>query len=299
MTQTLNYLPRHTTISPKVFYLLVFFAAVVLAMVIKVFGNTLLKDLPITVANVWASQQCVGNQAVLRVSFALVLFFLTTLVVSVMTIFNGKYMILQVLYLIVLFILSFLLSNDFYNTYSSIARFISGLFLMIQLIDLIDLMYKCNDRWVEKDDKRYYAAILMLSAVFLIGSIAAWGFFFVMFAAGPDCDLERFFIVFTIIPRVGFTAFSISDWAAKGALLPSAALTAYSTFLLSSALRNDPAAQCNGGSATNHDFWQIGIGMVVTAGAVTFSGWSVSTGTVFVDTELENLKSKADKLQEI
>jgi hypothetical protein len=282
---------KDSTRAPRVFYLLLLFGAVVMAMLLKAPQFSGLTQVFVT--NLCQQASCVGNQAALRISFALVLFFMTTLIASFFTIYNGKFLVLQVLYFLGLLAIAFVLGQDFYIAYSNMSRFASGLFLMIQLIDLIDFMYKWNDKWVEKDNKWFYGGILAVSAVFIIASIVAWAEFFNFFAQDPTCDLERFFIVFTIILCVGFTVLSISDLAAKGALLPSAALTGYSTFLLFSALRNDPATQCNTGTATDpNNYGQLVIGMVITAGAVTFSGWSLSTGTVFVDTEVEKLKNE-------
>jgi len=198
-------------------------------------------------------------------------------------------------YYVLLIVLAFVLPNTFYSGYANAARVGSVLFLILQMFVIIDFTYRWNGSWVtkaedqERDGKengarKWYASILIVSALMIMMSIAGWGLMYKFLAASDSCSAERFAISFTLILCVAFTILSVSGVAEYGALLPSAAMTLYCTYLLFTGLKNNPNSTCNlytMGTTTSasSDPLQIVIGLGFAAISITYSCYSLASDT--------------------
>lgn len=127
--------------------------------------------------------------------------------------------------------------NSYYNSTSaeSISKFGSGLFLLVQVVLLLDFVHGWNENWVAKDEQFWlvacccyflyllglplvfffvlfilfcrcrYMALLVVSVVCYIATFCFSGLLFHWFTpSGHDCGLNLFFIVFTLILVFGF-----------------------------------------------------------------------------------------------
>jgi len=203
---------------------------------------------------------------------------------SLGTVKTGKFFGFQVILLAALMVMSFFLQNSVFVVWAGIARFLSSIFLVIQLMLIIDFAYNWNEAWVAKDKKEYYAAILGVSVVMIITSVVFWGLFYKWFGNNSSCDLEKFFISFTIILCVGTILLAISAFVEKGGILPSAFVALYSTYLLFVALKNDNNGTCNSFLDTSATLSTSAIlGLMIAAGSIVYSTWSIGTSNALVE----------------
>jgi predicted nucleic acid-binding Zn ribbon protein len=203
--------------------------------------------------------------------------------------------ILKGVYYFLLIILSFVLPNTFYTGYANAARIGSVMFLILQMFVIIDFTYRWNGSWVaraedqERDGKamgakKWYCFILTACGFLIFGSIVGWGLMYKFLAGADSCSVERFIISFTLILCVGFTILSVSGIAEFGALLPSAALMFYCTYLIFTGLKSNPNTTCNlyslgtTTSATS-DPLQIAVGLGFAAISITYSCYSLASDT--------------------
>lgn len=190
-------------------------------------------------------EQCVGNAVVYRVSFSLAVFYfamalLTTVVPSTHT----RGWVVKVVSLVALMFGTFYISNDFFFAYSSAARWLSALFLVVQLIALIDMAYTLNERWVDAEAER---SVLGLSCALYVASALGVVVFFWHYS----CGLDLFFSFVTLIAICVFSYLSIVT--EHGAILPSAMVAAYVTFLCWSALESNPDGHTCRGRVSGED----------------------------------------------
>jgi hypothetical protein len=192
-----------------------------------------------------------------------------------------------------LIVVAFLIPNSFYVAYANVARAGSVLFIILQMILIIDFTYRWNESWAtkaleseksenESESKKWYGAILGVCAFMWIASIVGWALMYNYLASGSSCGTEKFAISLTLVLCAGFTLISISGYVEYGALLPSSAITLYCTFLLFTGLKNNPNTTCNQyslGTTTfsDSDPLQITLGLLFAALSITYSCYSMSS----------------------
>ncbi|KAL2580018.1 hypothetical protein AAZV13_15G095800 [Glycine max] len=132
-----------------------------------------------------------------------------------------------------------------------IAKFGAGLFLLIQVIILLDFTHTWNDAWVEKDEQKWYIALLAVSVGCYIAAFTGSGILFFWFnPSGYDCSLNIFFFVMTMILAFVFAIIALhpqssshtcllpsnicrNDYKVNGSLLPSAVISLYCAYVCS------------------------------------------------------------------
>ncbi|KAM3701811.1 hypothetical protein ACJW31_05G203300 [Castanea mollissima] len=195
------------------------------------------------------------TDAVLRVSLGNFLFFtiLAVIMVGVKnqkdprdSLHHGGWM-MKVISWCILVILMFFLPNEIISFYESISKFGSGLFLLVQVVLLLDFVHGWNDKWVGFDEQFWYIALFVVSLVCYVGTFVFSGFLFYWFTpSGQDCGLNTFFIVMTLIFAFLFAIVALHP-AVNGSILPSSVLSLYCIYLCYSALASEPREyECNG-----------------------------------------------------
>ncbi|KAL0425175.1 UNVERIFIED_CONTAM: Serine incorporator 3 [Sesamum radiatum] len=80
------------------------------------------------------------------------------------------------------------------------SKFGSGLFLLVQVVLLLDFIHGWNEKWVGYDEQFWYIALLVVSLICYVATFSFSGLLFYLFApSGHDCGLNTFFIVMTLI----------------------------------------------------------------------------------------------------
>ncbi|MQL73794.1 hypothetical protein Taro_006184 [Colocasia esculenta] len=193
---------------------------------------------------------------------------------------------------VLLIVLMFFLPNvviTAYGKYSptqeTLSKFGSGLFLLVQVILLLDFTHTWNDAWVEKDEQKWYIALLVVSVVCYLATYSFSGVLFIWFnPSGHDCGLNVFFIVMTMILAFVFTVVALHPQV-NGSLLPASVISVYCAYLCYSGLSSEPRDyECNGlhkhskGVSTG----TLILGMLTTVLSVLYSAVRAGSSTTFL-----------------
>ncbi|XP_038994304.1 probable serine incorporator [Hibiscus syriacus] len=119
------------------------------------------------------NRECFETDAVLRVSLGNFLFFtiLSFLMIGVKKhkdprdgLHHGGWM-MKIFCWFILVILMFFVPNEIINFYEMISKFGSRLFLLVQVVLLLDFVHGWNDKWVGYDEQFWYIALFVVSLV--------------------------------------------------------------------------------------------------------------------------------------
>jgi hypothetical protein len=120
------------------------------------------------------------------------------------------------------------------------------LFILIQLILLIDLAHSWNESWVEKFEegqKEYYYGLLIFTGVFYLFALVIAILGYVFYASNAGCGLHIFFITFNLILCTIATVISIlpkvQEHNSTSGILQSSFVTLYVMYLTWSAMTNN------------------------------------------------------------
>jgi len=265
----------HTSVGVRVAYAIIFVLFVVLAWVIRDFGYQLLSHISV-LSSECPTERCYGSQGVLRISFALFLFYIGMSIALIghkkhdQTYFRTRLQdgmwYAKIPVLVVLMVVSLFLPNALMTVYGYAAAVGATFFLFVQIVLLIDFAYDSNDRWVEKE---HYKRILALAIFMYVSSAVGIVLMYVWFS---QCGLNIFFITFTVVVCIIFSLLSIRENVERGALLTSAVVTGYCTYVLFSAISSSTDTTCNPFSPASHTaVWLLVIGVVI---AIVSIGWS-------------------------
>ena len=76
------------------------------------------------------------------------------------------------------------------------------MFILVQLILIIDFVHSWNEKWVEKfedGNKEYYYGLLICTGFFYVCALVVAVLGYVFYASHSGCGLHIFFITFNII----------------------------------------------------------------------------------------------------
>lgn len=278
-------------VGSKVFYLIIMFIVIVLGVVVRVSGGDMFSGMYSFESGCPTEPQaavdrCVGMQSVYRVSFALFVFFI---VMAIFTRaargFHTGFWICKLPLLLLLLIGAFFIPNEVFDVYQEVARIGSILFILLQVLILIDFAFDLHncmlgkaaayDAQLEADGyeanlcgncwKVGYVLVCTVIILFGFGGAAA------MYVVLPTCGLNTFFISQAIVVGLVVLIISVTEKIGKG-LLPPAILLAHSVFLTWSAIRSNPDVECND-AATDDSFQGVAIGVVVAACSLTWTSF--------------------------
>ncbi len=249
---------------------------------------------------------CKGDAAVYRISFCLTMFFATMLAgtVEVPTILRddatGNWRPLLgygfhrgwwgpklILFFLALAACFFMPNNVFDNSgFAWVARLASMVFLLLQILVLIDFGYQWNEDWVDRayegsgaygdpENKGWLVAVLVSAATLYILAITG---LVVLFVDYSDCTLGHTFSWLTLIGVILMTIGSLFREklvGEVGAILPAAVVSFYATYLCWSALQSSPDATCRPEHVK--DGAGLTIGVVLAAVSLMWTSYSCST----------------------
>lgn len=148
------------------------------------------------------------------------------------------------------------------------------LFILIQLILIIDFAHSWAEAWVgnyeETESKGWYFALIGITLLNYALSITGIVLLYVFYTKSDGCDLNKFFIsinlIFCIMASVVSILPSVQEKLPRSGLLQSSVVTLYVTYLTWSSVSNS-AKECNPGvwgifgkeSSGNNDIDIIGL----------------------------------------
>lgn len=211
---------------------------------------------------------CSDNGFVLRVSFVNVLFFslmmlLTTNVptctgdrswrpIAGDSFHLGWWSVKLVIYFGLMVMVPFLPSSfwdDDENAYAWVARVVSGFFLLLQVLLLIDFGYALNDDWVERagdemENKGWIYGLIAITAVLLAGALGGNAFLFLKYDGCSQAATFAGLNVGFFVVYMALTLFRDRYADNPGAVLPTVLVFFYTTFLVWSGTESIPDSSC-------------------------------------------------------
>ncbi|XP_072983456.1 uncharacterized protein [Typha latifolia] len=185
----------------------------------------------------------------------------------------------------VLIVLMFFLPNIVVTIYETLSKFGSGVFLLVQVIILLDFVHTWNDAWVEKDEQKWYIALLSISVVCYLATYGFSGVLFMWFnPSGYDCGLNIFFIVMTMILAFAFAIIALHPQV-NGSLLPASVISVYCAYLCYTGLSSEPTDYACNGLHKHSKQVSIGtlvLGMLTTVLSVVYSAVRAGSSTTFL-----------------
>ncbi|XP_073046988.1 uncharacterized protein [Primulina eburnea] len=232
-------------------------------------------------------------QAVLRVGLGNFLFFgiLALIMIGVKdqndkrdSLHHGGW-IAKMLVWTLLVILMFFLPNAIISIYGFISKFGAGLFLLVQVIILLDATHSWNDSWVAKDERKWYIALLAVSIACYLAAFTFSGILFIWFnPSGHDCGLNIFFLSMTIILAFIFAVVALHP-KVNGSLLPASVISIYCAYVCYTGLSSEPRDYvCNGlhNKSKAVTLSTLILGMLTTVLSVLYSALRAGSSTTFL-----------------
>eukprot|EP01083_Nonionella_stella_P228906 810824_1 len=197
-------------------------------------------------------ENCYGDQVVFRIGFSMAVFYLLHAIASRFwakannfcwpgkAVFYGL-MVIGTLYM----------PPAFFYGFRWVAYIGAGIFILVDIMILIDFTYEWNETWVAKEETMYNVLLLVFSGLFIGLSLTGWILEFLWFAkpypaagqtaADISCALPNVMISIVMVVSIGFTLLSVTSYIEHGALLPSSAMMLYLTYRTYDALKSNPA----------------------------------------------------------
>lgn len=242
--------------SARIAYCGLFALSLIVAWILREVAAPLLEKIPwINYFQHTPDKEWFQTDAVLRVSLGNFLFFtiLAILMIGVKnqkdprdSLHHGGWM-MKIISWCVLVLLMFFLPNEVISLYETTSKFGAGLFLLVQVVLLLDFVHGWNDTWVGYDEQFWYIALFVVSLVCYVATFFFSALLFHWFTpSGQDCGLNTFFIAMTLIVAILFAIVALHP-AVNGSVLPASVISFYCMYLCYSGLASEPRDyECNG-----------------------------------------------------
>nr|XP_033813119.1 serine incorporator 2 [Geotrypetes seraphini] len=204
----------------------------------------------------------VGYKAVYRMCFAMAAFFFLFALIMICVksskdprayIQNG-FWFFKFLILLGITVGAFFIPNEPFTTVWFYFGVVGGfLFILIQLILLIDFAHSWSQSWLEKAEegnaKCWYAVLLTCTGLLYAASIAAVVVLYIFYTKPDDCVENKVFIslnlIFCVIVSVVSILPKVQDAQPHSGLLQASVITLYTFFVTWTALASVPNKNCN------------------------------------------------------
>lgn len=246
----------------------------------------------------------VGYMAVYRVCFALSIFYLIMALLMIgvgssrdprAKLHNGFWGVKLAMYIALLICAFYIPRGDFSKTWMVVGMIGAFVFILLQLVLLIDFAYSWSETWVAKYEHSgnycWFLGLCVCTAGLYIIALTIVVWCYVFYTQVHGCSLNKFFISFNMILSLLVSAMTIhptvQDSQPSSGLLQGGVISAYGMYLTWNAMTNEPDARCNpvGGmlspttttSATPMFDWSTAMSMILLFCTVAYS--SVRTGS--------------------
>ncbi|XVF65027.1 hypothetical protein PTKIN_Ptkin09bG0213800 [Pterospermum kingtungense] len=275
---------RKKSLRARYFYGIIFLITNLTAWFIRDYGRTVFPPLYYKKACGISGHHCFHTLGVLRVSLGCFIFFflmfLTTFSTRKLYEACSKWHLgwwgLKFILLLVSMVAPFFLPSDFIQIYGEVARIGAGIFLLLQLISIIEFIRWWNKYWAPAEQSKQSCSVaLVTSIVFYVASIGGIVSMYYFYAPRPACSLNVFFITWTAILLIAMMSMSLHSKVNRG-LLSSGIMASYVVFLCWSAIRSEPADEkCNAQKPKDgHVDWTSILGFLIAIGAIVMATFS-------------------------
>ena len=246
------------------------------------------------------NKSCLADQACLRISFALCVFY------TVHALLSSKWSIycfgeapflrfmksgicFKAIALLILMVGSFFLPADFINGYAYYAFCMSIIFLLMQCVVFLNFAHSWNESWIPKDgwsgsdeeeSRLKRAAVcctVFIFALCITGVALMYHFFNPSECDGSEKSVHLFFITITLL--YGILFFAASGFINGGSVLVASISFGYCTAMTFSAIMSGSNSDtCNVLYSNNHNInFNTVLSLLIAAVTVVYT--SVQTGT--------------------
>ncbi|KAF7131771.1 hypothetical protein RHSIM_Rhsim09G0047100 [Rhododendron simsii] len=189
---------------------------------------------------------------------------------------HSRWWLVKFIMLVVSLIIPFFVPSDFVQLYGELARVGAGIFLILQLVSVIEFITWWNNYWMPDERKNHSRFLgLFTSTVFYIASVCGIGVMYSHYVPRPSCTLNIFFISWTAILLLVMMVISLHSKVNRG-LLSSGIMASYIVFLCWSAIRSEPAIdECSPRKhKTGHCDWTTVLGFIIAICAIVMATFS-------------------------
>ncbi|KAG7245264.1 hypothetical protein INR49_023873 [Caranx melampygus] len=204
----------------------------------------------------------VGYKSVYRMCFAMACFFFLFSIIMIRVrsskdpraaIQNG-YWFFKFLVLVGITVGAFFIPDGVFNTvwyhFGMVGSFI---FIIIQLILLVDFAHSWNQSWLERAEngntKCWFAALLSFTVIHYALAFTAVVLFYLFYIQPDDCTEHKVFIslnfIFCIIVSIVAILPKVQEAQPSSGLLQASLISLYTMYVTWSAMTNNPNRQCN------------------------------------------------------
>jgi len=210
-----------------------------------------------------------------------------------------------------LIVASFFIPNQVFEVYGWIALIGSGVFILVQLVLLVDFAHSWAESWIGKHEELdgesnvWWYALLGATIVMYLFSAGLTIFMYIAFCEdAAKCQENVGFITINLIAIFVISAMSIhpkvQEANPKSGILQSSLIGAYSTYLIFSSIMSNPEKDCNPYTKTTATSnISLLIGAAFTIVAVCYS--TVRAVHTFSKNDIESdplIKDSEDKEEE-
>ena len=132
-------------------------------------------------------------------------------------------------------------SDGAMEAYAAVARIGSGLFLVIQMIIVLDVAFAWNESWASREHWGWLAGLVGATLTMFGGATALFVEMYQSYAPSRECHRNVGIITSTLVLCVVLTLITFHPLSREGCLLPTSAVTLYCAYLCYSALTSEPS----------------------------------------------------------
>ncbi|GMI70011.1 hypothetical protein like AT2G33205 [Hibiscus trionum] len=275
---------KKKSLRARYFYGIIFLITNLTAWFIRDYGHTIFPPLYYKKACGIRGRDCFQTLGVLRVSLGCFIFFFLMFLTTFSTRklyeasnkWHSGWWALKFSFLVVSMVVSFFIPPGFIQIYGELARIGAGIFLLLQLVSVIEFIRWWNKYWAPDEQSKQSCSIaLFTSTIFYVASMCGIVFMYYFYAPRASCSLNIFFITWTAVLLIVMMAMSLHSKVNRG-LLSSGIMAAYVVFLCWSAIRSEPADdKCNIQKPENgHGDWTTILGFLIAIGAIVMATFS-------------------------
>jgi len=297
-------------VAGRVAYTILFFITSFVAWIFRSWAEKILKWIPVLNETCAQEQICYGTLAVYRISFCLALCHLLLAVMMIGATKKGDCRVqlqdgfwgIKILLVLGSVVGAFFMPNVFFNYYGWVALVASGLFILVQLVLLVDFAHSWAENWignheeaeVEGDNKWWYLMLFVSIGLFL----AAVGLTLLMYIVFNECGTNVGFITVNLLLCILISAGSIhpkvQEAIPSSGLLQPGLITCYCTYLIFSAIQSEDDGCNPWRSAVGASNTSLLIGAIFTICAVCYATFRASSTIGSVEPETESLVKDAE-----
>ncbi|CAH2059651.1 unnamed protein product [Thlaspi arvense] len=277
------YQEKKKSLRARYVYGTIFLVINLCAWFIRDYGQKSLSLLPYASSCGPEGSKCFHTFGVLRVSLGCFIFFLIMFLLTWNTMklqqaqnsWHSDHWFFKFLLLVLAMVSSFFIPELYIQLYGETARVGAGIFLILQLVSIIEFSTWWNNYWMPHDQTKqscFFGLAMMI--VFYIGSVCGVAVMYFFYAASTSCVLNLFFISSTFILIISIMVMTL--YTKVNRVIPSSSImVSYIVYLCWSAIRSEPPnTKCNAHTQNGHTVWITILSFLIAIGAIVMATFS-------------------------